>query len=156
PKSNVTDTRIFTDYADQPDSWGTILIAGMRLGGSCESCPAANAPPLSVTISGTARKFYSAYLVLDITNPEVDPKLLWSFGSSITGLTTSYPSVVRVSTSTDKTDNTNAKWFMMFGTGPTGYAGSSLQLGHFMAVNLQTGPVGGSPAGLFPIGDKTK
>src|SRR2546430_11299779 len=65
-KSKVTDARIFTADADHPNGWGTILIAGMRLGGSCESCPTANAPPLSVTISGTARKLYSAYLWLDI------------------------------------------------------------------------------------------
>lgn len=164
-KPKVTDARIFTADADHPNGWGTILIGGMRLGGSCEACPAGNGPAMSVTISGTGCtgscprtvKFYSAYFVMDITNPEVNPKLLWVFASASLGLSTSYPSVVRVNPAADaKTSNTNAKWFMVVGSGPTGYAGSSLQLGELFAVDLQTGPVGGSPAGLFPIGDKTK
>jgi type IV pilus assembly protein PilY1 len=74
------------------------------------------------------RKFYSAYFVLDITNPDAagGPKLLWSFTDPSLGLTTSYPTVVRVkppcSAANCKAELTDAKWFAIFGSGPTSYA----------------------------------
>lgn len=122
-KPTITEARIFTPDADHPDGWGTILIGGFRMGGSCGNCSAAaGAPPMTVTIGGTSRTFYSAYFALDITNPEVDPKLLWVFSDSGLGLTTSYPAVARMNPSTDvPTDKTNEKWFAIFASGPNGY-----------------------------------
>jgi type IV pilus assembly protein PilY1 len=145
-KPKVTDVRIFTPDADHPNGWGTILIGGLGLGGSCKDCTAATgAPPMTVTAnfgSGMqTRTFYSAYFVLDITNPEVDPKLLWSFTEDNLGLTTSYPAVLRVNPAADgKTSDTNAKWFAVFGSGPTGYNGASLLEGRLYSVDLKTGP----------------
>ena len=138
----VKDVRIFTPDTDHPNGWGTVLIGGFRLGGSCGACtPGGGGPPMGVTISGTDRYFYSAYFVLDITNPEAQPKLLWSFSDSTLGLTTSVPTVVRVSPFTDyHTDNTNAKWYMLAGSGPTGYDGRVSQAAKVFAVNMQTGP----------------
>jgi type IV pilus assembly protein PilY1 len=43
-KPKITDARIFPPDADHPNGWGTILIGGMRLGGSCGACTSA-APP---------------------------------------------------------------------------------------------------------------
>ena len=61
-----------------------------------------------------ARTFFSAYFVLDITNPEKLPTLLWSYSDTNLGLTMSYPSVVRVRPlGGDKTLNTDAQWFVM-------------------------------------------
>ncbi|MDA2912132.1 hypothetical protein MYX04_14530, partial [Nitrospiraceae bacterium AH_259_D15_M11_P09] len=81
-KPKITDARIFADDTAHPKGWGTILIGGLRMGGSCGNCPAGEAPPMSVTAdfgSGSeTRTFYSAYFVLDITDPEQDPTLLWS------------------------------------------------------------------------------
>ncbi len=139
-KPKVTDARIFTADADHPNGWGTILIGGFRFGGSCRDCPIGNGKAMSVTIGGVARVFYSAYFVLDITNPEVDPKLLWSFTDGDLSFTTSYPTVLRVSTSTNKTDNTSAKWFAVFGSGPTGYDGSTLLDCQLYVVDLTLGP----------------
>ena len=150
----IADVRIFTPDVDHPNGWGTILIGGMRLGGSCRGAisPTAatcvggtGAPPMSVTAdfgSGVqTRKFYSAYFVLDITNPEVAPKLLLSFTDEGLGLTTSLPKVVRVNPSTDnEVLNTNAKWYMVVGSGPTGYGGGTTQSATVYAVNLATGP----------------
>jgi type IV pilus assembly protein PilY1 len=100
---------------------------------------------MTVSISGTNVTFYSAYFVLDITNPEVQPKLLWSYSDQNLGLTTSYPAVVRVSTSTNKNDNSSAtKWVMIVGTGPTGYDGSSVQAGKILAIDLAAGPGAGN------------
>ncbi|MEK6525845.1 MAG: hypothetical protein AABZ22_03140, partial [Nitrospirota bacterium] len=151
-KPKVTDARIFTPDADHPNGWGTILIGGFRMGGSCKACTAGTgAPEMKVNIGGTDRYFYSAYFVLDVTNPEADPKLLWSFSYQDLGLTTSYPAVVRVNPSgSAKTDNTNAKWFLVVGSGPTDYAGtSSGQESRLFAVDLKTGPKDGAGSNLF-------
>ncbi|MEO8046578.1 MAG: hypothetical protein ABI684_04770 [Nitrospirota bacterium] len=150
----VADARIFTPDTDHPNGWGTILIGGMRMGGSCRGAvsPAAatcvggtGAPPMSVTAdfgSGVqTRKFYSAYFVLDITNPEVAPKLLMSFTDEGLGLTTSLPTVVRVNPTTGgEVSNTLAKWYMVFGSGPTGYGGGTTQSANVFAVDLAAGP----------------
>jgi type IV pilus assembly protein PilY1 len=148
------DVRIFTPDTDHPNGWGTILIGGMRMGGSCRGAisPAAatcvggtGAPPMSVTAdfgSGVqTRKFYSAYFVLDITNPEVAPTLLMSFTDEGLGLTTSLPTVVRVNPTTGgEVSNTLAKWYMVFGSGPTGYGGGITQSANVFAVDLAAGP----------------
>ncbi|THI83764.1 MAG: hypothetical protein CAF41_014775 [Nitrospira sp. CG24A] len=150
----IADVRIFTPDTDHPNGWGTILIGGMRMGGSCRGAvsPAAatcvggtGAPPMSVTAdfgSGTqTRRFYSAYFVLDITNPEVAPKLLMSFTDEGLGLTTSLPTVVRINPTTGgEVSNTLAKWYMVLGSGPTGYGGGVTQSANVFAVDLATGP----------------
>lgn len=143
----ITDARIFTPDADHPNGWGTILIGGMRFGGSCDACSTAtggNPMKFDANFDGFGvdeRTFYSAYFVLDITNPEQDPVLLWSFSDSKLGLTTSRPAVVRVSPTSDvKTDNTNAQWFMVVGSGVTTYAGKSTQKSRIFVVDLKTGP----------------
>lgn len=145
-KPKVTDARIFTPDADHPNGWGTILIGGFRMGGSCGACVAASgAPTMTVSISGVNRNFYTAYFVLDITNPEVAPKLLWSFSSSALGLSTSYPSIVRTSPSVDaKSDNTNAKWYVVFGSGVAGYGGEARQASKLYSVDLVAGPGAGN------------
>jgi type IV pilus assembly protein PilY1 len=178
-KPKVTDVRIFCDSGtnlsgnpstppptciqgqagtSHPNGWGTILIGGFRMGGSCGACTT-NGPPLTVTIGGTPITFYSAYFVLDITNPEQDPVLLWSFSDPTLGLTTSYPTVVRMNPNGDSTTSaTNAKWFAVFGSGVTGYdAPVSATLGQtttLFAVDLVKGPGGtGNPnVAKMPVG----
>ena len=162
--SKVTDARIFTPDADHPNGWGTILIGGMRFGGSCDACnPGTGGRPMTFTADfgpghiGETRTFYSAYFVLDITNPERDPVLLWSFTDSNLGLTTSHPAVVRVSPTTDiKNDNSNAQWFMVVGSGVTTYTGKSAQKGRIFVVDLATGPkdaLGNNLYSTFSTGD---
>jgi type IV pilus assembly protein PilY1 len=86
------------------------------------------------------RSFFTAYFALDITNPEVPPTLLWVFTDSTLGLSTSVPTIVRVNpTAATKTDNTNAQWHMVVGSGPTDYDGGSAQASKLFVVNLQTG-----------------
>ncbi len=160
-KPKVTDARIFIPDADHPNGWGTILIGGFRLGGSCNGCTAGTgAAPMTVTAdfgSGIeTRSFYSAYFILDVTNPNVNPTLLWSFSTSDLGLTTSYPAVVRVSPSTDaKTDNTNAQWYTVVGTGPTSYGGTSTQDAKvYAALMPKPWTAGSSPTiTTFPTSD---
>jgi type IV pilus assembly protein PilY1 len=159
-KPKVVDARIFTPDTDHPNGWGTVLIGGFRMGGSCGACTAGTgAPPMTVTAdfgSGVqTRTFYSAYFAVDITNPDQNPKLLWVFTDPTLGLATSYPAVLRVNPSADpKTANTNAKWLMTVGSGPTAYNGSSVQPGKIFAFNLATGPdVGNSLVSTFSTSD---
>jgi|CXWL01.1.fsa_nt_gi type IV pilus assembly protein PilY1 len=152
-KPTVADVRIFTDdgpNGTHPGGWGTVLIGGFRMGGSCGRCASGTgAPPMTVNISGTDRTFYSAYFVLDITNPDVEPPVLWSFSDVDLGLTTGGPSVMRVSPTADpKTDNTNAKWMVLFGSGPNGYSAdlpaAPTQTAAVYAVDLKLGPGAGN------------
>jgi len=149
-KPKITDARIFTPDADHPGGWGTILIGGFRLGGSCGECTSTTGgTPMTVTAdfgSGIqTRTFYSAYFILDITNPERPPVLLWSYSAPDQGFTTSYPTVVRTNPSTSpKTDGTNEKWFVLLGTGVSGYDGSVMgphgsdpgQVGKLVALEM--------------------
>lgn len=153
-KPKITDARIFTADADHPGGWGTILIGGFRLGGSCTNCTQGKSVPRAVTSdfngdgdttdSGDIRVFLSSYFVMDVTNPEKDPTLLWVFRDKDLGLTTSEPVVLRVkpvnSASDPKTNSTNEKWYVVFGTGPTHLDGGSSQTGKFFAVDLKQGP----------------
>lgn len=150
----VADVRTFTPDADHPNGWGTILIGGFRMGGSCGACTVGTgAPPMTVNISGTNYTFYSSYFALDVTNPDA-PKLLWSFSKSDLGMATSVPAVVRVNPEGDAmASNVNAKWYMVVGSGPTGYDASVAQSAQLFVIDLATGP--GSNNSLvksFPVG----
>jgi|UPI000781F9A5 type IV pilus assembly protein PilY1 len=158
-KPKVSDVRIFTPDADHPDGWGTILIGGFRMGGSCGNCTASTgAPAMTVNIGGTNRTFYSAYFVLDITNPEVDPKLLWVFTDSGLGLTTAYPAITRVNPMSDTpTSKTNEKWYAIFGSGPNGYQAdlpsTPSQTAKLYAIDLAQGPgTSNSNVTTMPVG----
>ena len=142
-KPKVTDARIFAADPTHPNGWGTILIGGFRMGGSCQACAAGTgAPPMTVNIGGTDRTFYSAYFVLDITDPEQNPTLLWVFSDPDLGLSMSRPVIARANPSSlTKTDNTFAKWVMLVGSGPTGYGGSSTQDSKVFAIDLKAGPI---------------
>jgi type IV pilus assembly protein PilY1 len=114
---------------------------------------------MTVTIGGTARTFYSAYFVLDVTNPEVAPKLLWTFTDSGLGLTTSYPAVARMNPKTDASiDPTNEKWYVIFGSGPNGYQAdlpaAPAQTAKLYTVDLKYGPIvaAGGSVTTMPIG----
>ncbi len=169
-KPKVTDVRIFcgdsaaaptgspsTCINGQPGSgthpggWGTILIGGMRFGGSCGACAAGSTGGVPMTVTAdfdgnaatanTTRTFYAEYFVLDITDPEQDPVLLWTFSDTRLGLTMSFPAVARVSLVGDsKSAPANARWLAVFGTGPTGYAGISTQTAGVFVVDIAKGP----------------
>ena len=65
------------------------------------------------------------------------------------GLTTSVPKVVRVKpTYWSSTRNTNAKWYMVVGSGPTGYDGRTTQYAKVIAVDMANGTLVKS----FPVG----
>jgi len=184
-KPKVTDVNIFTPESAcgtvtsptptaagciHPGGWGTIMIVGLRFGGSCGSCVGVSGtngggPPLSVTakfdgVTTQTRTFYSGYIVLDITNPDVDPTVLTAYSSSTLGLTTSYPTVTRMSPQNPpgnaKTDHSNAVFSMVLGSGVQSYDGrASAQASLFAVklVNQGTAPtVTSMPVGLAGVG----
>jgi type IV pilus assembly protein PilY1 len=143
-KPKVTEARIFdpNDPA-HPGGWGTILVGGFRMGGSCAKCSPTRGGPRVVTADFgngmETRTFLSSYFVLDITDPEREPVLLWTFRDQELGFTTAAPAVFRVN---DQAGSSNAtdKWYVVFGTGPTHYDGSSSQTAQMFAVDLKQGP----------------
>jgi type IV pilus assembly protein PilY1 len=71
---------------------------------------------------------------LDITNPG-DPRLLWEFSDpDHLGLTSSYPAVARTGPADERGD-----WYVVFGSGPTDYDGTSSQMASGFVLDLKTG-----------------
>lgn len=133
-KPKVFDARIFntsnpdsTHWGDDdhPGGWGTVMVVGMRLGGS----------PMVVDTGadgyhqgiGDANDQYlrSAYMIFDITNPEAAPALLAEFQVPDGSYTTVYPSIMAFVSLADidrdgvNDDSDFNKWYMAFGSGPT-------------------------------------
>lgn len=137
-KPKVTDARIFTDGAgnptdgDHPEGWGTVLIGGMRLGGGSISATD------DFGSGRESRSFNSAYFALDITVPD-NPRLLWEFTHPALAFTTSYPAIVRVEASRGVDQPEDDRWFVLFGSGPTDYQGTSGQQANLLVVDLKTG-----------------
>jgi Tfp pilus tip-associated adhesin PilY1 len=130
-KPKVFDARIFTSDSTHVNGWGTLLIAGMRMGGNTMPVTGDfSNPPDGIT---ETRTFRSAYFLLDVTDP-LSPRFLGSFTDTNLGLTTSYPAIVRI----------QDKWFMFVGSGPNGaapnysdaYLGVSAQRGFLFVVEI--------------------
>lgn len=186
-KPKVTEVRIFAEESDcgggttptnpgckHPGGWGTILILGLRYGGSCKACTAVasannGGPKLTVvadfnsdgdiTDANDTRDFLSGYIVLDITDPDVTPTVLSAYTADKLGLTTSYPTVVRMSPAGDnKNDHTNAKFLMVVGSGHHGYDGRAAS-GAFGGANMLGFELvlpGATPeVRLLPVGSDT-
>lgn len=121
----IFDANIFAADSDHPGGWGTVLVMGMRLGGGA----------MDVTVNSSTRTQRSAYVMLDITNPEQPPKLLAEITHPELGFTTSQPALVkqRVATlsSEGKPDWTQTpvknEWYLVFGSGPVGTGESGLR-----------------------------
>lgn len=170
-KPKIVDARIFTEEGAcspdptatgciHPGGWGTILIGGFRMGGSCGNCGAQGTPMSysadfdnNAVTPDTTRNFYSAYFVLDITDAEAaSPKLMWTFTDPNLGLTTSIPTVARMNPSSDaRASHTNEKWVAFFGSGVTTYDGGSTQSSRLYTVDLATGKTV-TPQTVYPVG----
>lgn len=130
------------------NSWRTVLIGGMRLGGACK-----NAASTYGVQTPLANVGYSSYFALDVTDP-TNPTVLWEFSDPTLGFSTTGPAVVRIGA--DK--NKNGKWFVVFGSGPTGpidttahqFKGFSDQQLKLFAFDVTLGPGAGN-ANVTPI-----
>lgn len=159
-KPRVFDANIFPHNDDHPKGWGTILVAGMNLGGGLTN----NDQPMYIDTESddlaippnsadnvTAR---SAYIVFDITNPEIAPVLLGEIPMPDNSFTTVYPAVVAFRDAvqnssnilcSDPTSNCVNKWYLQFGSGPsdrptyTAIAGQTAKMYLFDLAQLTTG-----------------
>ncbi|MBF0185041.1 MAG: hypothetical protein HQM06_11725 [Magnetococcales bacterium] len=125
------DANIFTPDSDHPGGWGTVLVAGMGLGGG----------NFDLDNNGTPDT-RSAYVVLDITNPESPPKLLAEITHPALGFTVSQPALlVRRAPAADGNWNNPQynEWRLAFGSGPTQLATvTSNQNGQLFVYDLRT------------------
>ncbi len=116
------EAKVFADDADHPGGWGTILVAGFRLGGGTD----ATGITVDTQADGLGNnnddnddtddvKTKSAYVVMDVTNPEKPPEVLAELTPPNLQFTTSFPTVVPVATPNGDSPN---KWYLVFGSGP--------------------------------------
>ncbi len=114
-KPYLTDVQIFNADAVHDSGWGTILIGGMRLGGT----------PIKV---GTT-VYHSAYFAFDVTDPK-NPQFLWEYTDTCLGLTTCFPTVAKV----------GSNWFLIFGSGPKSNKGVACSTtAKIYVLDLKTG-----------------
>jgi type IV pilus assembly protein PilY1 len=171
----IFDVRIFNDDNLHPGGWGTILVQGMRFGG-------AKVRPGELDLDATAgadyptdtREFTSAYVILDITNPEAPPTLLGEFTRKTDAsqdpdhvnlaYTTVTPTLVVM---TDDADNNSTSWYLILGSGPTTVDGTSdqyaklavLPLSQLVSTNKfrieDTAPTAGDESGTFTLSSRS-
>ncbi|NCU38576.1 hypothetical protein EOL96_05990 [Candidatus Saccharibacteria bacterium] len=144
-KPLVFDARIFPADSDHPGGWGTVLVAGMRLGGG-EIRADLDKSDGNNFIPGTDRTMSSAYVVVDITNPEDTPRFLAEIKMPELGFTTCYPAVMPMTTPNSATATGN-QWYLVFGSGPADASGKadpgklnverSDQRGHLYVLDLK-------------------
>lgn len=111
------DVNIFTPDATHVNGWGTILVVGFRFGGG----------DITIDTEGDVdpsndRTMRSAYVILDITDPEQPPTLLAEITDDQLGYTLGSPTVIkarRKDVNGVYSDGEDA-WYLMFGSGPYG------------------------------------
>lgn len=127
-----------SDAAKSVNSWKTILIGGMGLGGACRNTGTSCTNCVKTPINNVG---YSSYFALDVTDPG-SPSLLWEFSNAQLGYSTSGPAIVRIGDM-----DQNGKWFAVFASGPTGpidtsahqFMGKSDQNLRLFVLDLKTG-----------------
>ncbi len=133
----VFDAKILPDETyysdvDTRDNFGTFLVFGLGMGGK----------EISVNEdfgTGTLeeRTFYPSYVMMDITDPR-NPKVMWERTYPELGFTTVTPAPVHIGSRKG-----SGEWFLVFGSGPTDYDGTSSEFGHVYVVDMKTGdPIG--------------
>lgn len=144
-KPRTFDAKIFDDDTDHPGGWGTVLVAGMRLGGGEISV---DMDRTDGDLTSADRTMTSAYVIMDITNPEEAPKVLGELTFPHLGYTTCYPAVMSIK---DKDDATQNDWYLVFGSGPAGSDGSPEALDDSSSSNALSDFVSNQKARLYVI-----
>jgi len=124
-KPRIFDAKIFAPDSAHPGGWGTVLVIGMRLGGSQTQLNMKKDPDglSAFTSTGTATTHLlqqSAYVLMDVTDPEQKPVLLAEItdpGGSM-GYTIAQPAVATFSSTTGFISGQDNRWYLIFGSGP--------------------------------------
>ncbi|MFH0727569.1 MAG: PilC/PilY family type IV pilus protein [Pseudomonadota bacterium] len=115
-KPRIFDAKIFApDPNLHPNGWGTVLVCGMRLGGGIISTDKDH----DGTSEANDQLMRSAYIIMDITDPEQAPKVLAEVTFSDLGFTTSFPTAFFM----DPMHTNDNKWYLALGSGPIDAAG---------------------------------
>ncbi len=134
-KIQTFDAKIFPPSARHPGGWGTILVTGMRFGGG------------DYLLDDDT--FRSAYVIMDITDPEAPPTLIGEFSHPALGFTTSNAQVVKFRQRTATGTYARDEWFLVVGSGPQGLSalnsGSSERDASLFYLDLNTIREGGTP-----------
>jgi len=142
PLYDLWDNMSGPQKAERVNGWCTVLVGAMRFGGG------------NITVTGdfdnngttadTTKTFASSYFAIDITDP-LKPILLWERSYNGLGFTTSFPAVLKVEDrvinagTPDTVDVQAQHWFLLFGSGPTDYDGTSSQNSSIFLVDMATG-----------------
>ncbi len=138
-RPRIFDVKIFTEEGAcstsktasgciHPNGWGTILVGGMRFGGS----PMSAVTDLNSGVAADKRVFTSSYFIFDITNPDTPPSLLGELTHTTDtapndqvelGYTTANPTIVPM----NNKDTGVYSWSLILGSGPTTLEGKSTQ-----------------------------
>ncbi|MDZ7923972.1 MAG: hypothetical protein U5M23_07910 [Marinagarivorans sp.] len=141
------DVKIFegatADSDGHKNGWGTILVVGTGLGGS-------NFP-----VKRDDKDFETrpAYIVLDISDRAVAPKLIAEIAHDQLGFTTGEPDVVRYQTTGKE------GWFLVFGSGPradTANARREAQQQYVTSITSVDADANAKKARVFAFNLKTK
>lgn len=151
-KPRIFDAKIFPPDAVgglHPNGWGTIMVVGMRFGGASIVADIDKTDgPYDAQKDPTMK---SAFLIFDITDPEVRPTLLGEITMPEMGFSTSYPTMVVMKDGNhdgtyDAYDDGENRWLLAFGSGPADAAGdpnplildtaASSQKGKFFMLDL--------------------
>ena len=123
-KPRIFDAKIFTaDDADgtHPHGWGTVMVVGMRFGGGALAADTNFDNTKTDASSAAEPVMRSAYVVMDITDPEQPPKLLAELSFPDLGFTTSYPTVAVFEDRGDLLTTPSSaahSWYLAIGSGP--------------------------------------
>jgi type IV pilus assembly protein PilY1 len=134
-KPRVFDARIFFQSdgvtpldASHPNGWGTVMVVGMRFGGGTVNADLHKAAGNLSPVTGDPQ-MSSAFIVMDITDPETPPRLLAELKLPGLGYTTCYPAVIPMGAIPYTTAQND--WYLIFGSGPVesdGRAGKSNEI----------------------------
>ncbi len=137
-KPKIVDAKIFYNTLGDAGSglnsldtlhvngWGTVLIGGLRMGG--KDINVTDDFDYNTGTADTTKTFSSSYFAIDITDPR-NPTFLWEKSYNGLQFTTNEPAVLKVDT----------KWYVVFGSGPSDYDGTSGEKGKIFVVDLATG-----------------
>jgi Tfp pilus tip-associated adhesin PilY1 len=113
-KPRIFDARIFSADSTHVNGWGTVLVCGMRFGGGVIGTDKDH----DGSSGAGDQQMRSAYIVMDVTDPEQAPKVLAEITFSDLGFTTSFPTVIVME------DSGINNWYLVLGSGPIDATGA--------------------------------
>jgi type IV pilus assembly protein PilY1 len=145
------DVNVFNDDATHPGGWGTILVVGLRFGGGDYTLDPAEDADGDASNDVTMR---SAYVVLDVTDPEKSPRVMAEITHPDMGYTMSEPTLIKMRAADETTGSYSTpsinEWQLVFGSGPAGTTATARDAALTSAVSDKTAKLF-----IYDLNDKT-